>query len=121
MNLASARQAWRLVIAQLAVTIIASLLLIFPGWIYAWSGLIGGLIATATNALFALRVFVNYRAQEPVALLRRFYGAELQKLILAAMLFAAAIIWVKPLSAGALFGVYLLVQIAPVLVVHRLD
>jgi len=121
MNLASARQAWRLVSFQLMISLIASLILIFPGWVHAWSGLVGGLIATAANAFFALRVFAHYRAEEPGKLLGRFYGAEFQKLLLTGMLFAATILWVKPLSAGALFGVFLLVQMTPVLIAHKLD
>lgn len=121
MNLAGARPAWQLVFFQLAVSLLASLILIFLGWVHAWSGLVGGLIATVANAFFALRVFAHYRAQEPGRLLGRFYGAEFQKLLLTGMLFAAAILWVKPLSAGALFGVFLLVQMAPVLIAHKLD
>lgn len=121
MNLASARHAWRLVLFQLSVTLIAFPVLIIPGWMYAWSGLAGGLIATLTNAFFALRVFAPYRAQEPGKLLGRFYGAEVQKLLLTGLLFAVAILWLKPLSAGTLFGVFLLVQMAPVLIVHKLE
>ena len=121
MNLASARQAWRLVSFQLVISLVASLVLIVPGWVHAWSGLIGGLIAAAANAFFVLRVFAHYRAQDPGKLLGRFYGAEFQKLLLTGVLFAAAILWVKPLSAGALFGVFLLVQLSPVLIAHRLD
>lgn len=121
MNLASARQAWRLVSFQLTISLVASLILIIPGWLHAWSGLIGGFIATAANAYFALRVFAHYRAQDPAKLLGRFYGAEFQKLLLTGLLFAAAILWVKPLSAGALFGVFLLVQLSPVLIAHRLE
>lgn len=121
MNLASAGVAWRLVLFQLAITILIFLVLIYLGWVYAWSGLIGGMIATVTNAFFALRVFRHYRAQEPGILLRQFYGAEVQKLLLIGMLFAAAFIWVKTLSAGALFGAFLLVQMAPVVIAHKLD
>jgi ATP synthase protein I len=66
-------------------------------------------------------MFGHYRAQEPGVLLRRFYGAEFQKLLLTGLLFAATILWVKPLSAGALFGVFLLVQMTPVLIAHKLD
>ena len=121
MNLASARQAWWLVLFQLFVSLIVSLVLILFGWVHAWSGLVGGLIATAANAYFALRMFGHYRAQEPGDLLRRIYGAESQKLVLTGLLFAAAVLWVKPLSAGALFGVFLLVQMTPVLIAHKLD
>ena len=121
MDLANSSQAYRLISAQLVTTLIAALLLIFFGWVHVWSGLIGGMIATLTNAVFAARVFVRYRAQEPARLLGRFYGAELIKLALTALLFAGVFIWLEPLSPGALFGVFLLVQITPMLVVHAWD
>ena len=121
MDLANASQAYRLISAQLVTTLIAALLLILFGWVHVWSGLIGGLIATLTNAVFAARVFVRYRAQEPARLLGRFYGAELIKLVLTALLFAGVFIWLEPLSPGALFGVFLLVQITPMLAVQILD
>ena len=115
-----AGQAWRLVGLQLATALAAAGMLIAVGWTHAWSGLIGGLIATLANGLFALRIFVGYRAQEPGRLLGRMYGAELQKLVLTGALFAGAIIWVEPLSAVALFGVFLLVQVLPVLLAHKI-
>ena len=121
MDLANASQAYRLISAQLVTTLIAALLLILFGWVHVWSGLIGGLIATLTNAVFAARVFVRYRAQEPTRLLGRFYGAEFIKLVLTALLFAGVFIWLEPLSPGALFGVFLLVQITPILAVQILD
>ena len=121
MDLANSSQAYRLISAQLVTTLIAALLLIFLGWVHVWSGLVGGMIATLTNAVFAARVFVRYRAQDPTRLLGRFYGAELIELALTALLFAGVFIWLEPLSPGALFGVFLLVQITPMLVVHAWD
>jgi len=121
MDLANANQAYRLISAQLVTTLIAAMLLILFGWVHAWSGLIGGVIATLTTAVFAARVFVRYRAQEPARLLGRFYGAEFMKLALTALLFAGVFIWLEPVSPGALFGVFLIVQITPMLVVHTWD
>lgn len=121
MDLARARNAWQLFFAQLTAALLAALVLIIPGWVYAWSGLIGGLIAAFANLFFARLIFVDYRAQEPGKVLRRMYGAEFQKLLLTGVLFAGVIALVRPLSAGALFGVYLLVQLTPVLVAHKLD
>ena len=118
MNLADRSQAYRLILGQVGVSLLAALLLQTMGQVVAWSGLLGGMIATLTSALFAARVFVSYRAQEPEKLLGRFFGAELQKFILTGLLFAGVIIWFEPLSMAALFGVYLLVQIVPVIVVH---
>jgi ATP synthase protein I len=78
-------------------------------------------IATLANALFAYRIFVRYTAQEPGKLLARFYGAEILKLVLTGLLFAGVILWIKPLSVGALFGVFLLVQMMPIVIIQLLD
>ncbi|MES9906055.1 MAG: ATP synthase subunit I [Sedimenticola sp.] len=119
MPLRDKRQAVRVVAIQFAVAAaISTLLLFFAGWEDAYSGFAGGVIALLGNAWFAFRVFVNYRAQEPGKLVARFYIAELQKLVVTAVLFAAAVIWITPLSAGALFGVFLLVQFVPMLAAH---
>jgi len=80
---------------------------------FRWFGKTG---ATLGNAFFMSRVFVPYRAQEPARLLGAFYGAELQKLILIAVLFAGVLFWLQPLSPMALFGTFLLVQLVPAVV-----
>lgn len=122
MHLADKRQAYRTVLAQLVTTLTAALLLwMVAGGVYAYSGLAGGLIATLGNIFFAFRIFVRYTAQEPGRLLARFYGAEILKLVLTGLLFAGVILWIKPLSVGALFGIFLLVQVMPIVVVQLLD
>lgn len=116
MRLADKSQTLRVGAVQLAATTAASaLLLIFFGSTHAYSGFAGGAIAVAGSAWFSLRVFVHYRAQEPGRLLARFYRGELEKLLVTALLFAGAIVLIDPLSAGALFGVFLLVQFVPML------
>ena len=99
----------------------ALLLLLVIGWVHAWSALAGGLIAALANGFAAARIFAPYRSQEPGKLVGRFYGTELAKLILTGLLFAAAFLWIKPLSAGALFGGFLAIQVVPMLVAHFLD
>ena len=113
MTLTSKHQALRIVLAQLATSVAAALALVFLGTTEAWSGLAGGLIATAGNAFFMIRVFIPYRAQEPARLLGAFYGAEFQKLILIAVMFAGVVLWLQPMNPVALFGVFLLVQLVP--------
>jgi ATP synthase protein I len=121
MHLADRRRAKRIIVAQLGATLTAALLLLPLGQVHALSGLAGGAIATLGNAWFAVRVFAGYRAQQPERLLGRFYGAELQKLLLVGSLFAVAMIWMRPLSAVALFGVFMLVQLVPILVSQLTD
>jgi ATP synthase protein I len=109
------------VLAQLLVALVVAFALLAVGKVPAYSGLAGGLIAFLANAFFAKRIFIHYRAQEPGKLLARFYGAELLKLVLTGLLFAGVILWIEPLSVGALFGVFLLVQMVPMLVVQLFD
>lgn len=122
MHLADKRQAYRTILAQLVAASTAGLLLlVVAGDVFAYSGLAGGLIATLANTLFAYRIFVHYSAQEPGKLLARFYGTEILKLVLTGLLFAGVILWIKPLSVGALLGVFLLVQILPIVIIQLLD
>jgi len=114
-------RAFRIVGAQLAASFAVALPLLIIGWAHALSALVGGLISALGNGFAAARIFVPYRAQEPDKLMGRFYGAELGKLVLTGLLFAAAILWVEPLSVGALFGGFLVIQMIPILVAHFLE
>ena len=99
--------------AQLVLTLVITVILMFFGIVVSYSALMGGVIATVANAFFAKRVFGNYRAQNPGMLLAQIYSAEITKLILVGALFAAAIAWIEPLSAGALFGAFIVVHLIP--------
>ncbi|MCG8426959.1 MAG: ATP synthase subunit I [Chromatiales bacterium] len=118
MHLGDKSQAKRIILSQLAMTLIAALALLFVGWITAYSGFVGGIIATIANGVFAFKVFAPYQAQKPGKLLARFYSGELLKLAVTGLLFAAAVLWVEPLSIGAVVGVYLFVAIVPMFISH---
>jgi ATP synthase protein I len=117
-HLAEKGQAYRIILLQLAVALIAGLILLVFGWSQAYSGFIGGVIAALANGVFAYRVFAHYQAQEPGKLLARFYGGELLKLVVTGLLFAAAVLWLDALSMGALLGTYLLVAMMPMFISH---
>lgn len=110
--------AGRIVLAQLAVCLLLFVTLLAVSWVMAYSGAIGGGIAALTNALFARQVFIRYQAQNPAGLISSMYSAEIQKIFITAVLFAAAIIWFDALSYGTMFGSYLLLQLVPMLVFH---
>ena len=103
---------------QTALTALMAASLIPFGLIYAYSGAIGGGIAVIGNILVARKVFIEYRAQNPGSLLASCYTAEIQKIIIIAILFASAIIWIDVLSYATLFGGYLFVQVAPLILIH---
>jgi len=105
-------------LAQCGLCALVAIVLVPAGLLYSYSGALGGGIAMIGNALFARKVFVGYQAQNPATLLARFYGAEIQKIIVTAVLFALAIILIDVLSYATLFGSYLFVQITPLILFH---
>ncbi len=109
-------QAKKIVLSQLGATAAISVLVLPFGWVYTTSVSLGGLIAALANGYFATRIFRPYRAQRPEKLLFSFYGAEIKKLLLTGLMFLGAIFWIDPLSIGALFGGYLIIQLVPALV-----
>ncbi len=109
-------QAKKIVLSQLGATAAISVLVLPIGWVYTSSVLLGGLIAALANGYFATRIFRPYRAQKPEKLVFSFYGAEIKKLSLTGLMFVGAILWVDPLSIGALFAGYLIIQLVPAVV-----
>ena len=85
----------------------------------ALSALLGGATVVVANAFFAFWIFGRYRAQDPSRLVMRFYGGELLKLVLIALMFGAAFLWVKPLNPVALFVAFFVVQVFAPLLAHR--
>jgi ATP synthase protein I len=108
-----ALQANRVLRVQLLVTLVLAALGLFFGMLVAVSLLIGGGVCTLANALFALLVFRRYRAQEPGMLVMRFYGAEIGKIALILVLFAASFVLIDGLNLPALLGAYFVVQVFP--------
>ena len=107
-----------MILAQCLLTVLVAVVLFPFGLVYAYSGALGGGIATISNALFARKVFGEYKAQNPGMVLARFIGAEVQKIIVIALLFASTIIWFDVLSYATLFGSYLFVQIGSLILFH---
>lgn len=116
MQLTGNSQIRAIVALQFGAALGLGLLLSLFGKMVGWSGAIGGLIAALANGYFAWRTFTHYRAQEPGRLARRMFGAEIQKLLLTGLMFVLAIVYITPLSIGALLGCYLVVQVAVPLV-----
>lgn len=98
-------------LAQLFVLVLASAALFgWRGAVESYSGLCGGLIAWLPNLYFAHKAFRFSGARAAQAIMRSFYAGEAGKLILTAVLFALTFAGVKPLSALAVFGVFVLTQ-----------
>lgn len=114
----TAALALRLVLLQLAVTLILSsaLLVLVDGddaRVSAGSALAGGSIATLANAWFAFKVFNLGTMQDPVRVLRSFYWGEINKIIITGALFITAFVLIDPVNGAALIAVYFVVHMTP--------
>jgi ATP synthase protein I len=105
-------------LAQFAATgLIFISLLVFDATL-AGSSLAGGLIATVATGWFAVKIFAGGRKpglENGAVAVRQFYWGELNKVVLTAALFVIAFIYIRPVSAAALLGTYLMVHITPAL------
>lgn len=102
-----------MVTTQLVLTLILALVLLLFGKEAAVSGVAGGIAATAGTLLFALKLFGEYRAGEPGQMLGGILGAEVAKLVVMMLIFAAAIRWYEPLNIVAMLAVWLVVHLTP--------
>lgn len=106
----------KILASQLVMALLLAAGLRLLGPVEGLSGLIGGLIAAVANGIFAFWVFRPYGAQHSGKLVSRFYGAELLKMAIIAVAFLGTFLWVKPLSAVALFGCFIIVHLVPAVV-----
>jgi ATP synthase protein I len=110
---AARRLAFRVVLGQAGVALIAALV----GWLVAGrtaalSALLGGGIATAASFAMVAVAFRHSTAVSPARLLGTFFGGEALKLIVVVVLFVAVLHWLHPAplallaTYGATFAVY---------------
>jgi ATP synthase protein I len=87
--------AYKIVLAQfVAAIIVAALGSGVWNLRVGYSALLGGLIATTASLYFALHVF-GVRTASARRLVRSFYRAEIVKMAITALLFLAAVQWLK--------------------------
>ena len=108
----------------LLIQLLASVAIAIVVWIIqaqaGVSALVGGLASLTGNLVFAVWVFAPYKAQRPGGLLSRFFLAEIAKLVVIGLVFAAAINWLQPLNVVALFGSFFVVQVLSPLLAHSM-
>ena len=114
-----ALQAKRVLLAQLAMTLVLPVATLPFGASVATSVLIGAAACLLATAVFAFWVFRRYHAQRPDKLLMRFYGAEVGKIAVALGLFVVAFVTVDRLNLPALLAAYFAVQVLPAVFAPR--
>ncbi len=116
MHQPDALQAKRVLIAQLALTLVLCVTAVPFSLSVALSILIGSTVCLLASAMFAFWVFRKYRAQRPDAIVIRFYTAEAAKIVLVLGLFTVAFATIDSLSLPALLAAYFVVQVLPTVV-----
>jgi ATP synthase protein I len=97
----------RIALAQLAVLVPLSLILLTRDKVLAYSVLSGGLIAVIPQAYFAALAFRRRGARYATAIARAGYAGETGKYLLSAAGFAAVFAAVRPIDGPAVFTGYL--------------
>lgn len=115
------RRAGKILLVQLAMVVFLTLGAFFWSQIAALSALLGALIASIGNGLFALWVFARYRAQDPGKLVMRFYGAELLKIVAILSMFAAVFYWVEGIMPVVFMLAFFVTQVLPPMLAHGLS
>jgi ATP synthase protein I len=112
-QLTEAPLARRVLVFQAILTLVATLVVMPFGFSPALSVFLGGGVCLVANAAVVLWVFRDYRAQDPAALVGRFYSAEILKFALVLGFFAAAFLGIEGLNVPSMIGSYFLVQVLP--------
>ncbi len=102
----------KLLVVQLLVAMFFPLVLLPFGTNAALSAAAGGLASFIPNVYFAFRAFRYSGARSAQKILRSFYSGEAIKLILTAVIFALCFKYLKTLNVAALFGGFIMVQMA---------
>lgn len=117
--------AYRIALAQLGGTVLVTVLVYgLRGYAAGVAAAIGGCIAVANNVFFAWRVFAG-GVVPAQTVLRRFYLAEIVKILVTAVLFLGALTVLKLpflpllLGYGVTFAVHWLSLLLPPVPAHR--
>jgi ATP synthase protein I len=81
------------------------------GHVAGYSALLGSLTCVIPNAFLAMRLVAPRRDPGARALIRAAYFGELGKLALTVLMFSIVFLFVRPLSAAALFGGFIAAQL----------
>ena len=102
-----------ILLAQLgAALVLAAIVWIWLGSDRAVPTLLGGLIGVVPNAFLAARLMSPRAGSSAKSLLRAGWIGEVGKLVIAAVMFAAVFMTLKPLHPGFLFAGYIATLLA---------
>lgn len=106
---------YRIVLMQLALTLMIAGGLLLHSPVASYSALLGGLAQALPNAYFIWRAFKYSGARSASLVVQSFYQGEAWKFVLTAIFFAVIFARVEPLNLYALFGTFIAMQFSHVL------
>jgi ATP synthase protein I len=114
MSLIGRNPVYRIVIAQLLVTLLLALVGLVIDWVYAYSMALGGLVSALPSSFMAWRL--NRQEINPALAFKTMVVGEVGKLVLTALMFADVFGWVKPLNIPVFFAALVLAMMLNVIV-----
>ena len=112
---------YKVIVAQLAASaIIATVLLIFTGFVGFYSGLLGGLISAVANSFFASQAFQFVGARNAKKIVQGFMTGEIGKFIIVIGLFALSFGLIESLNAYIMIFTFMAIQVVGVTAAARM-
>ena len=102
----------RLLLVQVLVAAVFPVVMLPFGTNAALSAAAGGLASLIPNLYFAYRTFRYSGARSAQMIVRSFYSGEAVKLVMTALIFALVFKYLKTLNVAAMFGGFIMVQMA---------
>ena len=113
---------YKVIVAQLAASaIIATIFLIFGGFVAFYSGLLGGFISVAANSFFAAQAFRFSGARNAKKIVQSFMVGEIGKFIIVVGLFALSFGLIEPLNAYVMMFTFVVAHIVGVSASARMN
>ena len=105
---------YRIVIAQLIITLGVAIIYVFVDVVGAYSIALGGLVCSVPSGFMAWRL--DRQIASPGLALKYLVTGEMGKLMITAMMFVAVFVWVRPLDITIFFAALVLAMSLTVIV-----
>ncbi len=106
---------------QIVCTLLIAGVLLLHSMIAAYSALLGGMLYLIPSYVFTRKALAAQGKETAGKAVRQLYASEIWKMAISVVLFAAVFILIQPLNPFSLFGTYIGLQLAALVVQMRLN
>ena len=111
----------KIYLGQCSVLAVLTAGLFFVDVTTAYSVLLGGMVSILPNTYLGAMAFRHSGARAAQEVATSLYRGEVGKFVLTAVFFACIFVFIKPLSVGALFTMFIAMMVLNWFLVHRLS